>query len=253
MKIFVISDLHTEGYLGKTDILDEFLSKDIDLLIIAGDLTNSRHLEGNLKYICERTKNLVYVTGNHEYYRSSFEELDALLEKLSSSLNNFHWLHDTQVQISCESNGHEESFKFLGNTLWFPETPESKNPANKFQLADFSNIKNFDPKVYERHIANVKFLMENTKPGDIVVTHHAPSEKSVPPRFVGSPMKCYFASNQENIIRECRPRMWIHGHLHDPFDYKINSTRILCNPYGNLFESKNYSKEIIEIHPTEAE
>jgi hypothetical protein len=28
--------------------------------------------------------------------------------------------------------------------------------------------------------------------------------------------------------------LWTHGHMHDPFDYMIGSTRVVCNPRGYL-------------------
>ena len=26
--------------------------------------------------------------------------------------------------------------------------------------------------------------------------------------------------------------LWLHGHTHDSFDYRINGTRVVCNPRG---------------------
>jgi hypothetical protein len=26
--------------------------------------------------------------------------------------------------------------------------------------------------------------------------------------------------------------LWTHGHMHDPFDYVIGTTRVVCNPRG---------------------
>ena len=251
MDILVISDLHTEGYNGKTDVLKEFLSKNVDVLVIAGDLTTFLHLETTIKFICERTKHLVYVTGNREYYYSSFEEVDDLLGKLSLSLNNFHWLHDTAVRIPFEINGQNDNLKFLGNTLWFPRTPETTNPFNQQLKQDFYLIKGFEPKVYEKHLATVKYLEENAKLGDIIVTHHAPSERSIHQKFLYSSINCYFVSSQENIIEKCKPQMWIHGHTHDFFDYTIGSTRILCNPFGYKDDHKNYLNRSIPLHPLE--
>ena len=42
-----------------------------------------------------------------------------------------------------------------------------------------------------------------------------------------------YSSNLEEFILD-RPQIisWHHGHTHDPFNYMIGSTRILCNPRG---------------------
>lgn len=31
---------------------------------------------------------------------------------------------------------------------------------------------------------------------------------------------------------------WVHGHVHDPFNYKIGSTPIYCNPHGYIGEER---------------
>jgi hypothetical protein len=28
------------------------------------------------------------------------------------------------------------------------------------------------------------------------------------------------------------PVLWVHGHTHQPFDYRVRSCRIVCNPRG---------------------
>lgn len=40
------------------------------------------------------------------------------------------------------------------------------------------------------------------------------------------------AANTQGV---CWPRistLWVHGHMHDPFDYEIYGTRVVCNPRG---------------------
>jgi hypothetical protein len=29
-----------------------------------------------------------------------------------------------------------------------------------------------------------------------------------------------------------RVALWIHGHMHDAFDYRVHGARIVCNPRG---------------------
>ena len=41
-----------------------------------------------------------------------------------------------------------------------------------------------------------------------------------------------FASSLEGLIEEYQPILWIHGHTHDPFDYELFATRVVCNPRG---------------------
>lgn len=36
-----------------------------------------------------------------------------------------------------------------------------------------------------------------------------------------------------------RVQLWIHGHTHDSFDYRLNGTRVLCNPRGYARDGVN--------------
>ena len=45
-------------------------------------------------------------------------------------------------------------------------------------------------------------------------------------------MSAAFASNMDDFILEHQPRLWIHGHTHESFDYEIGKTRAVCNPRG---------------------
>ena len=66
----------------------------------------------------------------------------------------------------------------------------------------------------------------------MVVTHFAPSLHSVSPRFAGSPVNAGFVSNLEAQIERWQPALWLHGHTHDSFDYRVGATRVVCNPRG---------------------
>ena len=76
----------------------------------------------------------------------------------------------------------------------------------------------------------------------MVITHHAPSRKSIHPRFAGSLLNGGFVSDLERLIVSGQPQLWIHGHVHDSYDYQVKGTRVVCNPRG-------YSKEGVNENP----
>lgn len=78
------------------------------------------------------------------------------------------------------------------------------------------------------------------------VTHHAPSFRSQHPRFAGSPIAGGFCSNLESRIQQWKPDLWIHGHVHDPMDYRIGKTQVLCNPWGYQNEGRAREYRIVE-------
>lgn len=66
----------------------------------------------------------------------------------------------------------------------------------------------------------------------MVVTHHAPSARSVEPKYAGSPLNAAFVSNLDALVERSGADLWIHGHTHYPVDYAIGATRVFSNPRG---------------------
>jgi len=66
----------------------------------------------------------------------------------------------------------------------------------------------------------------------VVITHHAPSPRSIHPRFAGTLLNACFVSDAESLLGADRALLWIHGHTHDSFDYEVKGTRVVCNPRG---------------------
>jgi Icc-related predicted phosphoesterase len=46
------------------------------------------------------------------------------------------------------------------------------------------------------------------------------------------PVDAAYASNLEALIEAHGPTLWVHGHIHTCSDYRIENTRIVCNPRG---------------------
>jgi hypothetical protein len=48
-----------------------------------------------------------------------------------------------------------------------------------------------------------------------------------------------YGSNLDALLEDCGPALWIHGHVHDSFEYKIGGTTVACNPRGYLGYGQN--------------
>lgn len=216
MKYQILSDLHLEFFEENEAFI--FLGRVLcpqkaDGLIIAGDLCSYNKISKYLEYICDvfLKKFVFYIPGNHEYYHSSFDEV-------------------AYVRNSLRGELFGPKSKLICSTLWFPY-----NTATHLQekrLNDFNFIKDFRKRVYDINETSVKFLSETIDNNSIVVTHHAPSFKSVHKKYKNDPLNVFFVCDMEKIILEKKPKLWIHGHTHYSCDYMIGETRILCNPYG---------------------
>lgn len=176
--------------------------------------------------------------GNHEFYGSAYSKLvDKLKEESKGS--NIHILEKDSVSI--------DGVNFLGCTLWtdFNLFRDSRNDGYQCQqvMTDykkirvsprFSKIRSID--IFSIHRKSLNWLtnklseLEGQK--NIVVTHHAPSLRSVPDYYKDNVISAAYASNLENVIEKHNPRAWIHGHLHNSSNYKIKETQVVCNPRG---------------------
>jgi Icc-related predicted phosphoesterase len=64
----------------------------------------------------------------------------------------------------------------------------------------------------------------------VVITHHAPHPLSVHPRYAGDPTNAAFASDLTELVQLAD--VWLHGHVHDSFDYRVAGCRVVANPRG---------------------
>ena len=93
-------------------------------------------------------------------------------------------------------------------------------------------------------------LLEHRGKPIVVVTHHAPSPYSIGEQYKGDLLNAAFASNLNDlIVANPNIRIWAHGHMHQPFDYILGETRVICEPFGYHNENNfklpyNYGKRI---------
>lgn len=245
MKIQIISDLHQE--FGSTELCFD----NSDVVVLAGDVNLGTK---GIDWIKEKIsdKPVIYVLGNHEYYKGSYPKT---LNKIKEAAR------DSNVFVLENSFVDIEDIRFHGATLWtdfsifgnpvqYGMICQSKMNDYKMIRRDPSYSKMRTMDTFKIHQISRQWLKESleTSKGlkNIVVTHHAPGIRSVPEEYKEDPLTSAYASNLEDIIAEYQPLYWIHGHIHTPNRYKVESTEIICNPHGYIDEKYNgYEKELI--------
>lgn len=244
MLIRPASDLHTEF----ADYYFEKLDTDKDTVcILAGDIGVPVERRGKpsplnnfLKRASEQFKTVLYIMGNHEYYYGMIPETRHRIaqEVKDAGLTNVHVL-ENQTYL-------EDGVMFVCATLWtYVSIPmchivgRSLNDFHIIEKQDGEVVRKFRPEDANiLHETSRHFIKEATKLAHddghkvVVVTHHGPSFQSVHARYKESDVNCAFVSNLDELVYAIHPTLWVHGHVHDPFDYMIGETRIIANPRG---------------------
>ena len=233
MKIALLSDLH----LSVQPL--ELPQTDADLVVLAGDLQRP---EQGMAWARQFNRPTLYVAGNHEFYGS---DLVTTMDKLRQEAQG------TQVRVLEREECRLGGVRFLGCTLWSDyrlyDSPEQREQGLKMAqelVRDFSRIgvapgfpDRFTPAVsqllFDQSVAWLEARFAEPFDGPtVVVTHFAPARGSIAAKFAGSPLNACFISDLEAQILRWQPKLWLHGHVHDSYDYQVGATRVVANPRG---------------------
>lgn len=232
MKIQIASDLHLDLLEDRFPGYRILEPADADVLVIAGDIHRATRA---IAIFADWPVPVIYVHGNHELYH---EQADEAIESLraASAGSNVHFLE----RDACVLNG----VRFLGCCLWtdyrlYPDNVAAAMQKCEQTLLDHRVIHTrqglFTPQEALRLHRRARDWLEAQLREDVigptvVVTHHAPHPKSIHPRYAGSLINAGFASDLTPLVEQAD--VWIHGHMHDSFDYAVAGARVVANPRG---------------------
>jgi Icc-related predicted phosphoesterase len=254
MNIWHISDLH----FNDEQIAEAFTYGDIpkaDVAVVVGDVSDK--MNDSLDWCANVIRPhmpVVYVPGNHDFYYADLMETSAKARKQAAKLGLYYLDGDTV---------HINGVRFVGATFWSdlelgavengqlcPQKLEenlvrAKNGSDfKKIYADRRNSRFVTPEMTRSlHLEQkgyIKRALSRRHDGPTVVaTHFAIHELSSNPIYRHTPTAHCYLSDQDKIIAECSPTAWLHGHVHDCYEYDIHGTRVACNPGGYPHESGN--------------
>lgn len=275
MKLAICSDLHLE-------FKDLLLKNDegADGLILAGDIMiadcmykQPRYTEaeiaamenpGHNQILACRFRDFlsrvsfqfpwtIMIAGNHEYYNGKWPSALNILRDECSRFPNVFFL-ENEVKVI-------DDLTFIGATLW--TNMHRGDPTTMYHATTCMNdyrIVRHEHLGYTRlrpvhtmaaHRTSLEYIQavvaEKHDQKFVVVGHHAPSQLSVHEIYKHDHlMNGNFYSDLSDFILD-RPqiKLWIHGHTHHPFDYKLGETRIVCNPRGYPGERQGEYKPLI--------
>lgn len=235
MRIQLASDLHLE-HLGGTFHGECTLSPahQADVLVLAGDVGRAAN---GLERFRDWPVPVLYVAGNHEAYGGRWSEvLDEL--RATAAGSSVHLMERDVVDFG--------GVRFLGCTLWTDYRLRSNRTQRQLmenaemRISDHHRIRNADGSRFlpedalRDHEQSRSWLStELAKPYDgrtVVITHHGPHPLSVHPRYLGDATNAAFVSDLSELLQW--PQLWLHGHVHDSFDYRVHGCRVVANPRG---------------------
>ena len=239
MKIKLLDDLHLEHWRDHDEFISTVDVEDCDVLVLAGDIDAGWDIASTLDKFCAKFPQVVFVCGNHEFYNIPQEELLTNLSATEKRNKNLHWLRNGNYTTTIDG------VTFHGATGWFRDDPLNQMYCGG--LSDFHTISDLKEWVYGEQKAFQDHLEENLKEGDIVVTHHMPSELVIHDMFKGSVLNRFFVCDYTELIVERKPALWLFGHTHIPTDIMIGDTRTVCNPrsYPGEFEYTPFDPNLI--------
>lgn len=272
MKIKLVSDLHLE--FSDINIQND---QDYDVLILGGDIMIAQDLHDHIaadfnpyssgafadlsrkmqrvarfrdffKRCSFQFPHVIYIMGNHEFYHGKFyAAIDYMREEVAKYPNIYLLEQDMKII---------DDVVFVGGTLW--TDMNGRDPltmhAIKDMMNDFRIVRN-DKREYaamspldvairhDKTLSYIKLIVQEHKDKKcVVVGHHAPSFKSVSEQYASQTLMNggYASDLSEFIMDHPQIKLWTHGHMHQPFDYMIGETRVVCNPRG--YENDGYSE-----------
>ncbi|MFM9939133.1 MAG: metallophosphoesterase [Hyphomicrobiaceae bacterium] len=245
MRLQVFSDVHFDVAAAFTPQL----APDVDAVVVAGDVCQgmARGMSWLRAHLGDKVP-IVMVAGNHEFFHTVRSE-ERAAGLAAAAKYNISLLDDASIEI--------HGTRFVGATLWcdFDLFGEDMRPrvmaAAERVMLDHHMITE-DPELQRRfsaedarrqHMASRTYLeralAQSFSGPTVVVTHHGPHEKSVARKFREDIVTPAFISDLSAVIERYQPPLWIHGHTHTSFDYRVRGTRVLCNPHGYGFGQEN--------------
>ncbi|NBW78576.1 MAG: metallophosphoesterase [Betaproteobacteria bacterium] len=213
------------------------LAPEADVLVLAGDIHQGALAIDTFApwASCNRAP-IIYVAGNHEFYGDSLDTVEQRLRQAATTAGIYFLQQDAIVLGGV---------RFLGCTMWtdyrlrsmYSQAHVMEDVQNRVQdhYLIKTDSKPFTPQdALDQHAASRQWLTEElAKPFDgrtVVITHHGPHPLSVHPRYIGDKRNGAYVSDLSALMPKVD--LWLHGHVHDSFDYQVGRCRVVANPAG---------------------
>jgi len=248
VKLQILSDLHNEFLRNNKNLpnhrWDGFIpDTDAEVIVLAGDIDTG--VQGADWAIAESErlgKPIIYVLGNHEFYRQEYNALKIKIAELCDGTD----VHCLDCGLYVQGN-----VRFIGTTLWTDYEADVRTPPDlamlyvnkaladhhviKFKAGD--NYRKFKPldalAIHKQELSWIKKQLAIPFDGiTVVITHHGPHHICQHPQYPVSEITGAFHSDLSSLIDKNDIALWVYGHTHANLNMLVSDTRILSNQAG---------------------
>jgi predicted phosphodiesterase len=240
LKLQLLSDLHLE-----TEDFEPQPAPGAELLVLAGDIDASWT---GFERFAGWPVPVLFVAGNHEF---DGRDLDAAWPALRARVQQRGWTLLERASVVL-SDAQGRRIRFVGSIRWSdfdvfgPARREAAMRAAGYFMRLMQATRNgaaFDAAgVREESLACRSWLeAELRQPAKglwdktVVITHFAPSLRSMDTRYGSQPDTASFCNADDDLLRHAD--LWLHGHLHCRHDYQVDRppsapTRVVSQARG---------------------
>jgi predicted MPP superfamily phosphohydrolase len=276
IKVQLFSDLHVDWSSPRPIEV----GVGVDVVVVPGDVAEgAQNAFVALRRIVPSSIPIVFVMGNHEYYKRFFAEELARARAVAPDFNVL-LLENDVVTFEAIGGNRGKPIRFVGASCWtdyrlFGEVrrlaamAEARERMNDHRRIGWRRLawERFRPQEAAMlHYQSKEFIaqaiaVEHDGP-TIVVTHHGVDLLSVPERWKSDLLTSAYASTigRDVLVRRpneqglAPPRVdyWFHGHVHARADFLIGATRVMANPHGYGDEVAAFDPRLIVEIDTDA-
>jgi len=260
LRLWVFSDLHQEWSENALKLVPP--TGGFDVAVVAGDVATP--LISALWWLRDQIPQgrIVYVPGNHDYYRRPTKEKSYTWEEATRDghLIAEHYGIDLLTDASVEIDG----VLFAGGTFWTDlrgdpddirpigvKSAEARKGMNDYRRIHRLSTTRGHRRIKPEHTLaahkETKVFIEGVaaaKPAEqrlVVVTHHPPSLRTASADLLQA-----YGSNLDNWASSLGADLWVHGHTHRQEDYRIGSgLRVVTNARGHGKEQQGFVPDLV--------
>jgi Icc-related predicted phosphoesterase len=160
------------------------------------------------------------------------------------AMNDFRIITNSNRMVQHKKNVYHESKRNEDGTLIIKSVDHYQSPS-RWSAEDSMED-------HKKMLDYINISTQDKSKCYVAVTHHAPTPLSIGSQYKNDYLMngAFHSDLSEFIMDRPQIKLWTHGHMHDPSDYMMGETRVVCNPrgyHGYEQRAKEFKLKYLEI------